>query len=33
VVEERETEDGDLVEISRNFFASCWASRDVLLLR
>lgn len=29
VVEERETEDGDLVEISRNFFASCWASRDV----
>lgn len=29
VVEERETEDGDLVEISRNYFASCWMSRDV----
>jgi hypothetical protein len=29
VVEERETEDGELVEISRNFFANCWASRDV----
>lgn len=29
VVEERETEDGELIEISRNFFANCWASRDV----
>ena len=29
VVEERETEGGELVEISRNFFANCWASRDV----
>jgi hypothetical protein len=29
VVEERETEDGELVEISRNYFANCWASRDV----
>jgi len=32
VVEERETEDGELVEISRNFFANCWASRDVYYL-
>jgi hypothetical protein len=29
VVEERETEDGELVEISRNYFANCRASRDV----
>ena len=29
VLEERETEDGELVEISRNYFANCWASRDV----
>ena len=29
VVEERETEDGELVEISRNYFANCWPSRDV----
>jgi len=29
VMEERETEDGDLAEISRNFVASCFPSRDV----
>jgi len=29
VVEERETENGKLVEISRNYFASCRSSRDV----
>jgi len=29
VVEERETEDGALTEISRNYFADCWPSRDV----
>jgi hypothetical protein len=29
VVEERETEDGELVEISRNYFANCWAAHDV----
>jgi hypothetical protein len=29
VVEERETEDGVLTEISRNYFADCWTSRDV----
>jgi hypothetical protein len=29
VVEERETADGELVEISRNFFASCLPNRDV----
>src|SRR4051812_33260924 len=29
LVEERETEDGELVEISRNYFSNCWASRDV----
>lgn len=29
VVEEFETEDGELKEISRNFFANCVASRDV----
>jgi hypothetical protein len=29
VVQERETEDGELVEISRNYFANCWPSRDV----
>ncbi len=29
VVEERETEDGELVEVSRNYFANCWPSRDV----
>jgi hypothetical protein len=29
VIEERETADGELVEISRNFFASCLPSRDV----
>ena len=29
VMEERETEDGELVEISRNYFANCWPSRDV----
>jgi hypothetical protein len=29
VVEERETEDGELKEISRNFFAQCSPSRDV----
>jgi hypothetical protein len=29
VVQERETEDGELTEISRNYFASCWPSRDV----
>jgi hypothetical protein len=29
VMEERETEDGELVEISRNFVASCLPSRDV----
>jgi hypothetical protein len=29
VLEEKETADGELVEISRNFFASCQPSRDV----
>jgi hypothetical protein len=29
VIEERETADGELVEISRNFFASCLPNRDV----
>ena len=29
VMEERETEDGELAEVSRNFVASCSASRDV----
>ena len=29
IVEERETEDGELVEISRNFFSSCNPMRDV----
>jgi hypothetical protein len=29
VMEERETEDGELVEISRNFLADCWPSHDV----
>jgi hypothetical protein len=29
VVEEKETADGELVEISRNFFASCLPNRDV----
>jgi hypothetical protein len=29
VVEERETLDGELSEISRNYFANCWPSRDV----
>lgn len=29
VVEERETEDGDLKEISRNYFAACAPARDV----
>jgi hypothetical protein len=29
VVEERETEDGELKEISRNYFATCAGSRDV----
>jgi len=29
VMQERETEGGQLVEISRNYFANCWRSRDV----
>jgi hypothetical protein len=29
VVEERESLDGKLDEVSRNYFASCWPSRDV----
>ena len=29
VVEERETEGGELVEISKNYFANCFPSRDV----
>lgn len=29
VIEERETADGELVEISRNFFATCLPNRDV----
>ena len=29
IVEERETEDGELVEISRNFFSTCNPARDV----
>lgn len=29
VMEERETEDGELVEVSRNFVADCWPSHDV----
>jgi hypothetical protein len=29
IVQERETEDGKLVEISRNYFANCLGSRDV----
>jgi len=29
VVEERETLDGQLEEVSRNFFSNCWPSRDV----
>jgi hypothetical protein len=29
VVQEYETADGELVEISRNFFATCWPDRDV----
>lgn len=29
VIEERETEDGELKEISRNYFASCAPARDV----
>src|SRR4029079_4714557 len=29
VMEERETENGDLVEVSRNFIADCFPSHDV----
>jgi hypothetical protein len=29
VVEERETADGELAEVSRNFFADCWPTHDV----
>lgn len=29
VIEERESEDGELVEVSRNYVADCWPSHDV----
>ena len=29
VIEEHETEEGELTEISRNYFAACWPSMDV----
>ncbi len=29
IIEEREAEDGELVEISRNFFSTCYPARDV----